>query len=309
MSGVHVDIRQLTYFLGVIDHGGFSRAADALHVAQPSLSQSIRSLERRLGVELFHRTGRRAELTSAGERLVLPARQVLRDLDVARRAVSSVRALESGTVELAAMPSPGVEPLTGLIRDFHARYPGMMVNVAGVFTPSETVEAVRSGTAEIGLLGSSGQPQTADLDVCQLESQPLVLISPPGTETDSETIERRSLNGLRFVISPRGSLMRQLIDNALVHDSATSVIAEMEHRTSLLPLVRSGIGHTVMPDSWREIAQSSGCVVRRIVPEVNLDIFAVSRRGELTPGGQALMALIHSRALGSHTVSDSSSKT
>lgn len=294
-----MDIRQLTYFLGVIDHGGFGRAAEAMHVAQPSLSQSIRALEKRLGVELFHRTGRRAELTSAGERLVLPARQVLRDLEAARRAVSSVRELESGTVNVVAMPSPGVEPLTGLIKAFHSRYPGMMVNVEGAFTPAETVEAVRSGTAEIGLLGSSGQPQTADLDVCQLESQPLVLISPPGTETSADTIERKHLDGLGFVISQRGSLMRQLIDSALVHDSDTTVIAEMAHRTSLLPLVCAGVGHTVMPDSWRDIAESSGCAVRRIVPEVNLDIFVVSRRGELTPGAQALMALIHSRAMGS----------
>lgn len=60
-----MDIRQLTYFLGIIDYGGFGRAAEALHVAQPSLSQSIRTLEKRLGVELFHRTGRKAELTSA----------------------------------------------------------------------------------------------------------------------------------------------------------------------------------------------------------------------------------------------------
>lgn len=294
-----MDIRQLTYFLGVIDYGGFGKAAEALHVAQPSLSQSIRALEKRLGVELFHRTGRKAELTSAGERLVVPARQVLRDLDAARRAVTSVKELESGTVNIVAMPSPGVEPLTSLIKDFHSRYPGMMINVDGAFTPAETVEAVRTGTAEIGLLGSSGQPQTADLDVCQLESQPLVLISPPGTDSSAGSIERKDLDGLRFVISQRGSLMRQLIDNALVHDSATSVIAEMAHRTSLLPLVCAGVGHTVMPESWRDIAASSGCVVRRIVPEVNLDIFVISRQGELSPGAQALMALIHGRALGS----------
>ncbi|MEY8565628.1 LysR family transcriptional regulator [Corynebacteriaceae bacterium 7-707] len=296
-----MDIRQLTYFLGVIDHGGFGRAADALHVAQPSLSQSIRTLEKRLGVELFHRTGRRAELTSAGERLVVPARQVLRDLDAAHRAVSEVRELESGTVELVAMPSPGVEPLTQLIASFHDRYPGMVVNVAAAFTPAETVEAVRSGAAEIGLLGSSGRPQIADLRVCRLESQPLVLISPPGTETPAPsavTIERGELDGLRFVISPRGSLMRQLIDDALVHDVGTRVVAEVEHRTSLLPLVCAGIGHTVMPASWQEIAESSGCVVRRIVPEVHLDIFVISRPGELSPGARAMMSLIHSRSLG-----------
>lgn len=293
-----MDVRQLTYFLGVIDHGGFGRAAEAMHVAQPSLSQSIRTLEKRLGVELFHRNGRRAELTSAGERLVVPARRVLRDLDSAVRAVSSVRELESGTVELVTMPSPGVEPLTGLVTTFHDRYPGMIVNVAAAFTPAETVEAVRSGSAEIGLLGSSGRPQTADLDVCQLESQPLVLISPPGTVGEGEVIGRQELDGLRFVVSPRGSLMRQLIDDALVHDVGTSVIAEVEHRTSLLPLVCAGVGHTVMPASWREIAQNAGCLVRRIVPEVHLDIFVVSRAGGLTPGAEAMMSLIHSYSQG-----------
>lgn len=294
-----MDIRQLTYFLGIIDYGGFGRAAEALHVAQPSLSQSIRTLEKRLGVELFHRTGRKAELTGAGERLVMPARQILRDLDAAQRAVSSVKELESGTVNIVAMPSPGVEPLTGLIKAFHSRYPGMMLNVDAAFTAAETVEAVRTGTAEIGLLGSSGQPQTADLDVVQLEAQPLVLISPPGTEASADTIDRQALDGLRFVISQRGSLMRQLIDSALVHDPATSVVAEVSHRTSLLPLVCANVGHTVMPEAWREIAESSGCVVRRILPEVHLDIFVVSRRGELSPGAQALMALIHGRACNS----------
>lgn len=291
-----MDIRQLTYFLGIIDYGGFGRAAEALHVAQPSLSQSIRTLEKRLGVELFHRTGRKAELTSAGERLVMPARQILRDLDAAQRAVSSVKELDSGTVDIVAMPSPGVEPLTGLIKAFHSRYPGMMLNVDAAFTAAETVEAVRTGTAEIGLLGSSGQPQTADLDVVQLEAQSLVLISPPGTEAAADTIDRQALDGLRFVISQRGSLMRQLIDSALVHHPATSVVAEVAHRTSLLPLVCANVGHTVMPEAWREIAESSGCVVRRILPEVHLDIFVVSRRGELSPGAQALMALIHGRA-------------
>ncbi|MGH3631406.1 MAG: LysR family transcriptional regulator, partial [Sciscionella sp.] len=71
--------RQLEYFLAVVDHGGFTAAATELHVAQPSLSHSIKTLERELGAELFHRLPRGVRLTSAGEALVAHARRVLRD--------------------------------------------------------------------------------------------------------------------------------------------------------------------------------------------------------------------------------------
>ena len=78
-----MDIRQLKYFLAVADHNGFSRAAQHLMVAQPSLSQAIATFERELGMPLFHRIGRGVVLSEAGAALVGPARVVLRDLDEA----------------------------------------------------------------------------------------------------------------------------------------------------------------------------------------------------------------------------------
>jgi DNA-binding transcriptional LysR family regulator len=290
-----MDIRQLTYFLGVVDHGGFSRAAAALHVAQPSLSQAIRTLERSVGAELFHRAGRGVELTSPGEQLVGPARQILRDLEAARTAVGAARDLLRGTVDMIAMPSPGVEPLTQLLKSFHERHPGMAANVGAAFTPREVVEAVHSGAAEIGLLGAAGRPHTADLQVVQLESQPLILISPPGTPVARPGIQRTALGGLDFVISQRGSLMRQLVDDALASGVRANVVAEVAHRTSLLPMVQAGIGHTVMPDAWRSTAESAGCVVRRIEPSVYLDIFVVSRPQGITPGARAMLSLVRER--------------
>ncbi|MEU1853423.1 LysR family transcriptional regulator, partial [Streptomyces sp. NPDC019990] len=78
-----MDIRQLEYFLAIVDRGGFSRAASALYVSQPSLSQAVRALERDLGSELFHRIGRRAVLTEAGRALIEPAREAVRGLETA----------------------------------------------------------------------------------------------------------------------------------------------------------------------------------------------------------------------------------
>ena len=78
-----MDARQLRFFHGVIDYGGFSRAAEQLFNAQQSLSQAIAGLERELGVSLFHRVGRGVLPTDAGKELIGPARQVLRDLATA----------------------------------------------------------------------------------------------------------------------------------------------------------------------------------------------------------------------------------
>ncbi|GAA1383572.1 LysR family transcriptional regulator [Pseudonocardia kongjuensis] len=288
--GNPLDTRQLVYFLGVVDHGGFGRAAEALHVSQPSLSQAIKQLERQLDTDLFHRVGRGVQLTEPGRQLVGPARRVLRDLETARAAVLSTRELERGTVEIVSMPSPGIEPLTTLIRAFHERHPAMTTTVAAAFTPGEVVHAVHSGSAEIGLLGASGRPHTGELVVLPLERQPFVLISPPGTTPDTP-VSRSDLAGLDVVISHRGSLMRQMIDDVLAAGAPVRVVAEVAHRTSLLPLVLAGVGHSVVPESWRELALRAGCTVRRIEPQSCLDVALVHRPDGLTPGARAFADL------------------
>ncbi len=102
-----MDARQLSYFLAVVDHGGFSRAAEHLFIAQPSLSQAIASLERELAVPLVHRVGRQVVLSEAGKELVGPARLVLRDLETARASVDAVKGIRSGRLDISSMPSPG----------------------------------------------------------------------------------------------------------------------------------------------------------------------------------------------------------
>ena len=97
-----MDIRQLRAVLAIVDHGGVTAAADELNVAQPSLSQTLRSLERELGVELFHRVGRRLVLSAAGAALIPPARQVVRDLATVTASVSAVTGLMGGYLDLVA---------------------------------------------------------------------------------------------------------------------------------------------------------------------------------------------------------------
>ncbi|MEV4170509.1 LysR family transcriptional regulator [Nonomuraea sp. NPDC049709] len=125
-----MDVRQLEYFLAVVDHGGFDKGAKALSMAQPSLSQAIRTLEKDLGSQLFHRIGRRVVLTEAGRALIEPARQVVRSLAAARASVAAVHGMVCGSVAIASMPSPAAEPLSSMIDHFRDRHPGVEVAIA-----------------------------------------------------------------------------------------------------------------------------------------------------------------------------------
>jgi DNA-binding transcriptional LysR family regulator len=295
-----MDVRQLGYFLAVVEHLNFGRAAEQLHIAQPSLSQAMGTLERELGVPLFHRVGRGIVLSDAGAQLVGPARQVLRDLDSAKAAVRSTRGLQRGRVELISMPSPGIEPLTTILREFIDAHPAMSVTVDAAFTPNEVVQAVKSGQAEVGLLGSASAPNTSGLHVLPIEDQPLVLISPraDGPSANPEVVDltggvevlaRGDLAGMRLIVSKQGSLMRQLVDDVLASGVEVEIVVEVEHRTSILPMVLAGIGHAVMPSSWTPLAQRAGAIVRRIEPTSLLRTALVTRKTDLTPAARAFV--------------------
>ncbi|MDQ1053591.1 DNA-binding transcriptional LysR family regulator [Arthrobacter sp. SORGH_AS 212] len=286
-----MDTRKLKYFLAVVDHGGFNRAAEHLLIAQPSLSQTIAGLEKELGVPLFHRIGRRVVLSDAGKELVGPARVVMRDLDAAQSAVQSLRGIRSGRLDIITMPSPGIEPLTSMISDFTLSYPSVRLNVSAAFTPEEVVESVRSGSTEIGLAGSPTAIRVPGVEVLELERQPLILIVNPHADAfgNVKAIQREDLGGHRLIASQRGSLMRGLVDEALASGINAEIVVEVAHRTSILPLVLAGVGHAVMPSSWAPTAHKAGLRTLLIEPVSYLEVAILSRKEGLTPAARAFL--------------------
>jgi DNA-binding transcriptional LysR family regulator len=288
-----VDTRQLRYFLAVVDEGGFGRAAEQLFIAQPSLSQTIAGLERDLGVTLFHRVGRSVVLSDAGRTLVGPARLVLRDLEAARASVDALRGVRSGKLDLTTMPSPGIEPLTTLIAQFIAQHPLVTLNIEGVFTPGDVLAAVRSGACELGLTGAREPVRAAGVDVLHLEEQPLVLIVSPALDTfgDRTSLGPENLSGHRVIVSQQGSLMRWMVDDVLAGGVDCEIVAEVAHRTSILPMVMSGIGHAVLPSAWRQLAERTGLRALTITPEVALHVALLSRTSGLSPAARSVLEM------------------
>ena len=289
-----MDIRQLEYFLAIVDHGGFNRAAAALYVSQPSLSQAVRALERDLGSDLFHRIGRKAVLTEAGKALIEPAREAVRSLHTARARVSAVRELRRGQLDIVAMPSPAVDPLTSMIQRFSARYPDVSVRVRAAFVQREVTDQVRAGSAELGLLASpdplaGGQPLT-DVRFHPVCEQRFVLVAPPGGPFSAgDVVACQDLAGRRLIVGQPGTAMRAYVDGLRAAGVDFAIVVETELRVVVLPLVLAGVGFAVLTESWRPLAERAGATVLDIEPATTLKVALVSRRAELSPAAHAFL--------------------
>lgn len=287
-----MDTRQLRYFIAVIDHRNFSRAAEHLQITQPSLSPAIAGFERELGMPVFHRIGRGVVPTDAGDHLVEPARRVLRGLDAAHSTIDAVKGVTTGRVEIITTASPGVEPLTTIVRSFTAQHPDITLSIAAGSAPDDIQQSVRSGASEIGLLGAARLPRPADLEVLPLEDQELVLVTAPGSNlTGRGRVTDEDLSGRRLVVAQRGSLMRQFVDDMLASGITVTVAADVAHRrSSILPLVLAGVADAVLPAGWTNLAHRAGAAVLAIDPAAHLRVALVHRKGPLTPAAAAFAA-------------------
>ncbi|TNC26973.1 LysR family transcriptional regulator [Amycolatopsis alkalitolerans] len=288
--------RQLEYFVAIVEHGGFTHAARALRVAQPSLSRAIANLERELGVALFHRVGRNAVLSSAGELMAERARLVLRDLDALRAAARAVGDGAVGRVDVAATSSSALEPVISIIAELRERHPGVLVSTSSALSAAEVVAMVVRGRCEVGVCGSAERPAGRGLVAHHLRDEEFLLVAPPGTEMGTgDTVAREDLGGMRFVVTKPATAVRALFDRLAASVGDLPIAAEVGDRSVVLPMVLRGIGAGLMPDGWGELARRAGARVYRFAPPERLPQWLVHRSGPITAATQAFVDTTLSR--------------
>lgn len=284
-----MDPRQLEYFLAVVEHGGINRAAAALHVAQPSLSQSVRRLEKDLQTELFHRVGRGLVLSPAGEALIGPARQVLRDLELAREAVSSVEQLRAGRIDIAALSDTSTDPLSVWVAQFRVKNPLVQLRVEERDRLGDVVDLVKGGACELGI--TTLPVPVNDLAHDFLVDQHFVVVFPPGTPTDlPDTIDVVTLEGVPLVMGERNTTSRDHVESMLRAGGVEPLVAvEVPQRGAVVPMVLSGAGAAILPQRIALEARQRGAVVRDLSPHVAWSVGAIHRSGRLTPAAAAFL--------------------
>src|SRR5215218_3474362 len=239
-------LQQFRYFLAAAEHGSFSAAAEALLMAQPSLSDQVRRLEAELGVSLFTRAGRRLALTEAGRMLRPEAEKTLAAADEAAASVREVRDLNGGTATFGTFGSAHHYLLGGLVQDFRKRYPTVRVRVVGQ-NSVEVADAVRDGRLEAGLIALPIEDHGLEVRPSIREENHYVSADPERVRAP-KTIEEVAAAPLILYDARWGAvdpMRRQLVERAQQAGVRIEPDIEVEYLTAALDLAARGLGDTI----------------------------------------------------------------
>ena len=247
-----MDLKHLRAAVAVADHLHFGRAAAALGVAQPPLSQQVKALEAELGVTLFERTTRAVALTPAGESFVADARAALSMVDSAARRARAAGRGETGELVIGMVGSSVQHPLPTIIRAFRARYPDVALTFHVLPTVTQ-VERLRAAALDLGLLRPPLPGPADDLELVSVSREPLVAVLP----SDHRLAGRRriavgTLAKEPFVLFPRalGPGLHDEITALCRRGGFTPAIAqEAVQLPTIVGLVAAGCGVSILPGS------------------------------------------------------------
>ncbi|MGW1227469.1 LysR family transcriptional regulator [Streptomyces sp. NPDC001515] len=244
-----MQLQQLTYFVAVAETRHFTRAAEEVHVSQPSLSQQIRALENELGAELFSRARGNITLTDAGEALLPLARRILADADTARHEVQELAQLRRGRVRLGATPSLCTGLLPDVLRAFHDRHPGiqLLLEEGG---SHDLVRELARGALDLALVVLPLPAASPALTTVELLQEDLVVVSAADAPRPGRGGEVRipDLEGVPLVMFRHGYDLRELTVAACRAEGfEPSFTVEGGEMDAVLGFVRAGLGAAVVP--------------------------------------------------------------
>ncbi len=239
--------RQIRYLLAVAEHKNFTRAADALGVSQPGLSQQIKQLEDYLGTTLFDRTGRSIRLTDAGETYVAHARKALFELEAGWRALQEVEDLSRGVLRVACTPSFTESLMPKWVHSFHEHYPNVHVYMSEMSL--DAIEgALCADESDIGVGFTDVRTEGIQVTPLFEERATLVVSSTHPLRCAGVAITSAQLASLPLVMLVEGFAARTYADAYFrAHKIAPNIAIEANSISAVLRIVQLGGMATVLP--------------------------------------------------------------
>ncbi len=276
-----MEIFQLRYFVAAARMQHFTRAAEANHVSQPSLSQQIANLEREVGALLFHRQGRAVQLTDAGQALLLHAERILEEEQTAKRAIQEVVGLRRGQLALWTLPTPGQHLLPRHLARFRQEFPAIEITLRETVPARAVAEAVATGKADIGIVHLPYQIE--GLEECTLFQEELALVVPSSHPlAGQESVALSALAAEDFIWVPEGSTSAHPLFAACVAAGFVPRIACISGSAQgMQELVAAGLGIALLPRL--AIHPPTGAtVVELTAPRPTRTLVAVWRKDRLS---------------------------
>ena len=280
-----MELRQLEYFVAVAKHRHFGRAAEAVYVTQPALSQQVQRLEAELGLALLRRTSRGVELTPAGEDLLGRAEAILAEVARARGAMDEHAGVMRGTVRVAATTADALH-LPEVLAAFHREHPGVRLALRHA-SAAEVLALLRRRAVDLAVL-SRGAESTDGLTVTPLADEPLRAIAPSDEPFRSSATAIEDLRGRPFVLPEPGTALRETVMAACQRSGFSPVpLLEVSDPATVRFLVSAGLGVSLVPASWLD-HPGPAVTVAALVEPAPRHALSLLAAGELPPAGRLL---------------------
>ncbi|NOU95358.1 LysR family transcriptional regulator [Paenibacillus sp. LMG 31456] len=258
-----MELRQLQYALQIAIEKNFSRAAEKLHIAQPSLSQQLSKLEKEIGVLLFQRTTNSVEVTHAGLLFMEKAQAILDMVEQLKREMEDISQMRKGKLVVGSLPITGAHVLPLVLPVFQASYPEIEIMLMEE-TSANLEHMTASGQIDISLLSLPLQDES--LTYVPLIEEEIVIAVPPQhrlaqfSENPQQSINLSDLRDEPFIALKKGQGFRQITIELCVNAGFTPrIVFESSNIETVQSLVAAGMGiafvpHMVSRGGWSEHA-------------------------------------------------------
>jgi DNA-binding transcriptional LysR family regulator len=270
-----VSLRQLEYFVTVVDEGSFTTAAARLHVSQPGLSHQIQALERQLGGPLLERLPRGVRLTPAGRTALPHARASLAHAERATAAAQRASGIDAGELHVGTLFSISVGVLPPALATWRRRYPDVQVRLVEFRHTNDLIAAMEAGQADVAV---GPAPAGWDGPVREIGAEEFVVAAAPGTQLPGtgEAVSLAALADRDWVHFTPPSGLAGVLDAACAAAGFTPRAAvRTEQAPSALNLAHAGLGVTLLPGNVVPAAYNG--VLRRPDPPVRRPLAAYTR--------------------------------
>jgi DNA-binding transcriptional LysR family regulator len=249
-----MDIKQLTYFLGIAEEGNITKAAEKLHIAQPHLSNQLKLIEDELGVKLLERSTRKIKLTNAGAMLLHRAKQMLELMDTTIKELRDFNKGLQGTLSIGTISSSGDILLPNMIYNFHQQYPGINFHIRKCNT-HEILELLNNGVIEVGIIRT---PLNSELyESILLSDEPMIAIANEKLfwNNSSKYIYMKELAGKPLLVHCRYENM--IVEACEQSGFEPRILGKIEDTRSILLWANMGMGVAIVPKDWIRLISSA----------------------------------------------------
>lgn len=251
MAGMTLD--QLRVFLAVAEHLHFSRAAEELYITQPAVSAAIQCLEAEYGVKLFHRIGRRIEITDAGKLLQVETQKILDHVALTERGLRELNDLQRGELNLGCSLTIGNYWLPDKLSKFKQQYPGISVNCT-LANAEEICAGTATGTFDLGLVTGdikASLKSTLEEEVVGSERL-LIVVGQSHPWFERAEVSLTEIVKTDWVMREAGSGVQQMLEQALqswgINPDELNVTLVLNSSEMVKAVVESGTGAAAIPE-------------------------------------------------------------